>query len=336
MKKLPLIKQLQENGAVGAGSVAMAATPLFATLVKRSKGPKVKVKKIDFAKHEAVAKRSMGVKESFNSSLTAVTESMNDTDATGIVSKLKSLENKDKTDIRDFATFGLEDEKGNVVKVSVPKDQGADFEKAIQIALSDDDDTDAEIAEVLFTLKDRFTILDVDWGEIEEDEEVAPADSDLPDGEAPVDGDLELDTEPVGPGTEEVSSLLTQIIDMMKADAEARKSEAQARQAESKAKEAEAAAAQAAMRVKQEEQILDMESHEKKQKDVDKEAKRLAKLAKWRHDMANEEGVDDSDVDEIIPPYTSEVQHTENEEQTIGAVKRVTPSELATLLLKRT
>lgn len=336
MNKLPLIKQLQENTGVGAGSVAMAATPLFATLVKRSKGTKVKVKKLDIGNNDPV-KRLMGVKESFNTNLSSMNgDSETSLDHTGILDKLKSIENKEKADTRDYATFGLEDEKGNVVKVSVPKDEASDFELAIQSALSDDE-SDAEIAEVLYGLKDRFTILDVEWGEMEEDEEVEPVDGEVPaDGEQPPeDFDLDVDAGQ-DPGTDQVSSLLTQIIDMMKADAEARKSEALARQAESKAKEAEAAAQQAAIKVKQEEQILDMEAHEKRQKDVDKEAKRLAKLAKWRHDMADQEGVDDSDVDEIIPPYTNEPEQVENEERTIGAVKRVTPSELASLLLKRT
>lgn len=339
MKNLPLIKKLQEDaagGAVGGASVAMAATPLFASLVKRSRGSSIKVKKIEFNNPPATPrkKRTLGVKESFYPSLESKFGKDESPDAPTLAdvgAKFKNMEAKELATTKDIATFGLEDDKGNTVRVSVARDQANDFEHAIQDVISSGDEL--EVAEILFHLKDQFDILDVDWGEMEEDEEELPPEGEMPpEEELPPEDGMGGEELAAGPSTDDVSSLLTQVIDMMKADAEARRTEALARAAESKAKEAESAAQQAAIRVKQEEQMLDMESHEKQQKEVDKEAKRLAKLAKWRHDMAHEQGVDDSDVDEFIPPYSGE---EENEETAAGTLKRVTPSELATVLLRR-
>ena len=174
MKSTPLIKQLQEDGAaVGAGAVAFAATPLFAKLVRRSRKPRLKV-----LTSAPSSKRIMGVKESFDR-LKNIIENQA-VDATSVISKLKNLEKIDQSATQPMATFGLEDQSGHIVRVSVPVDQGDDFEKSLQASLSADDDQNAEIAEILFDLKDRFDILDVDWGEVAEDEEELPVDGELP------------------------------------------------------------------------------------------------------------------------------------------------------------
>ena len=95
-------------------------------------------------------------------------------------------------------------------------------------------------------------------------------------------GEGEMPMEPEGG----VESALQQVIDMLKADAEARKAESEARAKEAEARTAEANAASASAKVKQEEQVLDMESYNKQKKEEKDETKRLADLAKWKHDQA--------------------------------------------------
>jgi hypothetical protein len=113
--------------------------------------------------------------------------------------------------------------------------------------------------------------------------ETEDAASQMPSEETPA----QLPEPELGADTGGITDLLTQVIDMMKADADARKSEAQAREAEAKTRQAGAARDQAMARVKQEEQFLDMDEHNKNQKAKEKEAKRLAQLSKWKHDMSN-------------------------------------------------
>jgi hypothetical protein len=178
-------------------------------------------------------------------------------DPADVMSKLRSAE-KQVNDEEDTVPFGLEDEDGNIVKVYVKADQADEFETALaeMLASTEDDDDDdelsdeTEIAEVLFKLKDKFDIIDVKWPEIEGDEEeeqemapeggegeMGPGGAEMGgeesmdmeggagaemDGEGEMDmegGDEEMDMEAEG-GAE---STLQQVIDMMKADADARK-----------------------------------------------------------------------------------------------------------------
>lgn len=334
MKSTPLIKQLQESeagGSVGASSVASAATPLFAQMVRRTRTPKIKVLSLN-QKQATKAKRTLGVSEAFKCEVAAIREAA-ELDANGVIAKLKNLDKQDQAATQPLAIFGLEDENGNLVKVSVPIDQGADFEQALQASLSADDDTHAEIAEVLFDLKDRFDIVDIEWGDVVEDEEIVPEEP------LPVDGE-ELPIEDIPTeDTSDVSSLLTQVIDMMKADAEARSADAKARKADAEAKEAEYISIQSAAKVRQEEQLLDMETHEKKQKEVSKEAKRLAKLAKWKHDIADENDTDREDMSQYVPAYDD----VTSDDAVIPSVPKVedeetsakTTSNLAAFLLNR-
>lgn len=128
-------------------------------------------------------------------------------DSKDVLSKLDAAQKKGKMG-EDTTTFGLEDEEGTIVKVHVPKEQAEEFESALaQLLAGDDDDDDEqnsamEIAEVLFKLRDKFDIVDVEWPEIPEDaEEDQEADAGAvpggAEGEAGAEGgeDLDLDAE---------------------------------------------------------------------------------------------------------------------------------------------
>ena len=309
----PRVNEDAASGSVGSGGVAAMATPLFASMVKRSI-PTVTTSK---DKKKSKKKKGLGLQEAFDnmggmgdmgmqgqvdpSAGSPRASSKPSFDASGVVSKLKGLENKEKQDFRDTVSFGLEDDNGGLVRVSVRSEQAQDFEKALQSFMADEDDG-LEIAEVLFKLRDQFDIVDVQWPDVEEDEEedmaLAGQEGEMPpEGEmSPEGGEDLLGGEMGAPaGEEQAVSVLTQVIDMMKADAEARKAEARAREAEAKTKEAESIVNQVSAKVKQEEQFLDMDTYNKAKKDEEREAKRLAQLAKWKHDMAREQGVTDDD-----------------------------------------
>jgi len=283
-----LIKEEAAEGATSAGDIAGVRSPLGSEPTEKVKVNKKKKKK----KHSLLKRMTVGegVEDKF--------------DSADVISKLKSAEKSASVE-NDTVSFGLEDENGEMVKVYVKADQAEEFEKALETALAgkDDDDDDEnstfEIAEVLFDLKDKFDIIDVEWGAIPEDEEenqevegegdelgLGDEEGDLGDEEGDL-GDEEMVADEMG-DEEDAKTALTQVIDMMKADAEAKKAEADAKKAEADAKSAEYAAKAAGEKVKQEEEILDMETYNKDKATADKEAKKLAQLAKYKHDLSSD------------------------------------------------
>lgn len=222
-----------------------------------------------------------------------------------VTSRLAAIDS-DHQGLGDSVLFGLKDSSGQVVEVRVASDQAEDFENALSRALNDlDDPQKSEIAEVLFKMHDQFTIVDVKWPQVVEDEEEDASDSSditSPDGdnledggEDPMDGgeDGSIAPDPMGaPDDGDVNGVLDSVLQMMTADAEAKRQEAVARSAEARAREAEVAAKIANDKLSAEEEVADMEAHYKTQSDEQKEAKKLAKLAKYRHEVGAKDEVD--------------------------------------------
>lgn len=373
------IMQLKEDdggaaaagGATSAAGVAIVATPLFASMVKRETSQTKQSKR----KKNPTKKKGVGLQEAFDdmsvqgqvdpSASSPRSASKSSFDASGVVSKLKGLENKEKQDYRDTTSFGLEDDNGGLVRVTVRSEQAQEFEKALQAHMAEDDEEEEgrEIAEILFKLRDRFDIVDVQWPTVEEDEEedmaLAQPGAEGLGGEMPPGDDdmLGADAGMPPPESDQATSVLTQVIDMMKSDAEARKAEAKAREAEAKAKEADAIIRQVKSRVEQEEQFLDMDTHNKAKKDEEREAKRLAQLVRWKHDMAREQGMsDDNDFEGegngmggMPEPTATQPRAPEEEEYTMkrpapvakqqprkaATATRVRPQEVADFILNR-
>jgi hypothetical protein len=271
----------------------------------------------------------------FKESITPSSEETN-FDASGVISKIDAAEKKARANDETTA-FGLEDEDGNIVKVYVNNEQAEDFEKALAMALSgedannDDENSSTEIAEVLFKLKDKFEIVDVEWGNFEGDEEEEQeVEGDLDTGEEGMEGaegDLGIDGE-MEPSADEADakSALQSVIDVMKADADAKKAEAEAKEAEAKAKEAEYTSKSAAAKVQQEEEILDMETHNKAQSDKKKEAQQLAKLAKFKHDTATTAETELSTGDDMEFAESAE-------EEEVSSSSFISTSELSKLIM---
>ncbi|MCK9369624.1 hypothetical protein M0R04_06925 [Candidatus Dojkabacteria bacterium] len=326
-------------GAVGAGSVAGFAMPMFASMMKRAIPSKPRI--IKYSNHKKKKKGTLGIREAFYSITEDVGQangpgSFNTTDA---ISKLKSLEDKESVDYRDTATFGLVDSNKNIVRVTIPSDQAQGFEQDIQHVLGDRDESDPapEIAEILFNLKDRYTIVDVEWPEItseeEEGQELQGGEQkeegglgDLPPGGEGIPGaEGGMPPAPVGGGdVTQVTTLLTQVIDMMTKDAEARKSEYQAKEAEANLRQAQAARDHGMNKVSQEEQYLEMDQYNKAQKEKDKEAKRLAQLSKWKHDMRNNKNQERPAQE---PSYDFNPGEEENEETSFRRPQQIRPQQ---------
>lgn len=333
-----VIREMATGGATGAGAIAGAHGSLFAggyisSSRKRKKRKNVMFSRLGGTVHNRISE-SLGIdtdKTRFN--------------AADVISKLDAAEKKANNQ-EDTTAFGLEDERGNLVKVYVRSDQAQEFERALAALLggaddnADDMNSSLEIAEVLFELKDKFDIIDVDWGRIsadEEEEQKLEGDEEGLDDEG---GDMEaaeqedpgLEGDDLGGmddmsgGDDDVKGLLQQVIDVLKSQADAQKAEANARAAEAKAKEAEFAAKAAASKVKQEEEILDMEAYYKKQADEKKEAKQLAKLARYKHEQAKEA------QDLLKPDQYFNANLGASEEQEEHAV--VSPRELAAAIFR--
>lgn len=303
-------QELIESAAAGSTSAGAVAGFRGSFFTPKKKKKKKKKKKL--------LRRNMPVGTIFSLRTEAVEDKK--FDAADVISKLKTAEKKADHE-NETAGFALEDEEGRIVKVFVAQDQAQDFEAALGAALAGEDEdmdemvagenTSLEIAEILFNLKDRYTIVDVEWPAIEEDEE-QQEDLEGEDEGGDAEGDLDVDLEAEGKdkddkddegdmeaelqdtelgdqelgGEPEMKSTLDAVIDMLKAQADAQKAEAQAKEAEANAQEAKYNAQSAEAKVKQEEEILDMEAYYDEQSKADKEAKKLAKLAKWKHESA--------------------------------------------------
>jgi hypothetical protein len=373
-----MLKELINEIAAGAGGGATSAVavagfraPLGATGEKGKKKRKVRQREPGLPG----TFHYIGEGATFGNFLAEVEDS--NFDRADVIAKLKTAAKAAEDKGEDSAGFALEDEKGSMVKVWVSDDQADNFAQALQSALSgadedeDDKNDSIEIAEVLWKLRKEFDIINVEWGEIPEDEEEpmdleggAGGEMGAEGGEMGAEGGAEelgaeggeegegddmmadggeveeLGAEEAGAGGEEAAaSALTQVIDMMKADAEARKAEAEARTSEANARAA-------TEKVKQEEDVLDMEAYYKEEKDAKSETDRIAKLAKYKHDMAGdadqglsgqqasmapgEPNIEQSaEVDMNAQPEMEEVMgrsHTNN--------TNITRGELADMLLK--
>jgi hypothetical protein len=346
-----MLKEMAADGAVGAHAVAAAPGSLFGGgAVRRKKKKKVKeAYRLDPSEVAMPTNRNVWNWRVIGEMMEMGKGQREETafDPADVLSKLDAAETRVKAE-DDTVPFGLEDEDGNLVKVYVRAEQADEFESTLAAMLAGEDvdeDEDgyaesAEIAEILFELKDKFDIVDVEWPQIEGDEEEEQAleggdeemggegedsfmdaiggdeemggEGDMEgledmEGEGDLEGDMEM--EPEG-GAE---SALQQVIDMMKADAEARKAESEARAEEAKARTAEANANAAGHKVKQEEQVLDMETYNEQKKTEEEEAKQLAKLAKWKHDQAQSAETKMAEEEESIRQEREINQHQETQ-----------------------
>lgn len=305
-------------GSVGTGAVAAYPTRLLARpkMLRRRKA----VGNVPVIQYHNESSEVFNLKESFmRKLLKEFAPGVNKFNPTDVQSKLDSAEKRLDFQ-RSSVPFGLKDETGQIVVVYVRPDQADDFENVVAAELNRTDSTPQEIAELLFNLRGRFDILHAEWPNIPEDQEEpagapggaaagvpsAPGAEGAPGAEAGADVGLPnlggeggapgaggempgMDMGMGAPGGEgEAGSALDKVIDMLKADIEARKAEAEARKAQAQAEEARYAAQIANDKIRSEQDVLDAKGYyDTKKKDQD-EAKKLALLAKYRSDAGRE------------------------------------------------
>ena len=300
------IKEEAASGSISSGAIAGTGGHEGVADLRREKKKKQKEKK------DMIMRKLINEADKF--------------DDADVVSKLKTAEREADLD-KNTVAFGLEDASGNIIKVYVDKQDAKEFEEALESEMYDYNKSDSkknttkEIGEILFSLKDNFNIVNIEWPVLPEDEEISNqelTDSGDSKGELPPTNDEgdDLSTPPLAPQEDEkeAKSVLQQVIDVMKADAKAKEAEANARAAEAKAKENEAIMKTAEAKVKQEEKMLDVDDYYKQKSEEEKEAKRISKLAKYQHDLKKEK--------EPEMEVSPEEPMPESEEEEVGLSKK--------------
>ena len=269
------------------------------------------------------------------------------------LSKVNNVAKQSQANKTNTVQFGLQDDKDNIIRVFVDAEHAEEFESALQHHL-EVDMKKIEIAELLFSLKDEFNILNVVWptvvddaveeeensknGELQDedmnnqasqegDDAINPDEQQSSDenrgvGEEKGTHDVGEDDIPVADlpqqdafsGADDQKTTINSILAMLSSDAEAKKADADARAAEARAREAESMARAAEAKIKSEEQILDMEAYNKTQTTEKSETRKLAKLAKYRHDLKRErsDSTLDNDTIEIDPDQSKRFEEEEN------------------------
>lgn len=201
----------------------------------------------------------------------------------------------------EISVFGLQDDSGNVIKVTVARSDGPDFENALANLLADNE-SGKEVAEIIYILQQQFEVLDVDWNqEIEGDEEpIVEADGD--DDEQPLDGEpsVELPTEggdaeatdlpdageltPEEPPVDTASTidLIQSVIDLLKQETEARAASVAVDKARAESELADVEHNKLNQEIAQHQEIADMEQSEEIEREETKQNRLVARLAKFR------------------------------------------------------
>lgn len=252
-------------------------------------------------------------------------------DMDSIISRLKSLEIKNSPKKTDTVTYGIEDDSGNIMKVTVKKEVAREFEDRLGLELGRLESGHIQgvnkphvsLAELLFTLKDEFQIIDVEFPEIPsdviynadkasynvptnnrssspmddtefeddldtglEDEglagEMETLDIEDDDLDLDVDDDSVEDFEELSDEESTEASLYKELIQMLTKQAEATKAQAEAEAEKARALQAEHSARSANVELARQEELARMEAQIERGKEKQKEAKRLADLAKFR------------------------------------------------------
>lgn len=305
-------------------------------------------------------------------------------DLQDVLSRLRGIEGK-SVEPRDNVTYGVEDDEGNIMKVTVRKDQAAEFEAVLAHELADieafsvtgEQGKDVSMAELLYNLKDKFDIIDVEFPKIPTDvvynadqatvqpASQMPANDQVTDDQTNLDQDDDMgmggdigapggmegdDLGPVANGKDKMNlddisgegiddlegdamggegspegdlgalepegdaegvegfeeppadegSILDRVLDMLKAQAEAETAKANAEAEKYRADQAEYSARAAQATVAQQEELARMEADMEKQKNQEKQAKKLADIAKYRVQQTSGFGVNESDSGETV------------------------------------
>jgi len=278
--KLNQLFDTASSGSVGASSISTSPTRFFDDPISRKVDTEV-------PKKPKKRKKSKLRKVEINEAEEVDTDEM--------IARMRNYENTAKNDItkHNIDIFGLEDDEGNLIKIYINKSDSESFSKELDNYLDQADNSNIEIPEIIFNLKNQFNIIDVVWPTYGEDEEESTVSDDTigtedggeTDGE---EGESENDSEITSDGEEDMGdeasaendpqTILNNIIKMMTANAEATKAEA-------RAKEAQYNAINADSNIKKAEEMADMDDYFKKKAESAKDEATLKKLVQYRSDV---------------------------------------------------
>jgi hypothetical protein len=203
------------------------------------------------------------------------------------------------------SVFGLQDADGHIIKVTVPREDAAEFETQLADLL-EDNASGKEVAEIIHILRQDFEILDVEWNEdIEGDEELTEADEDEPADTEPTEDPELTDTPPLDladdaaapeleepaadalsePSVEDTAStvdLLQSVINLLKQETEARAAAVEVDKAKTAATLASVEHDKLNQEISQHQEIAAMEQEEDEAREEQKNARLVARLAKFR------------------------------------------------------
>lgn len=279
---------------------------------------------------------------------------------TDALSKFKGAEMDGEYDQRDTVSFGIEDDSGAFMKITVPLVQAEKFETRVAQALAEVQEfkktgrgEDKSLAELLYELKDQFTIVsaefptipkdaiynasqideqpetnddeDVDFDPEEGDEESGDEFGDAEDVDAgdEVEGDeeMDLDDEEIGDDFDEESAgtdkeeLLQSVLSMIKSNNEKEIAEYRAEEEKAKARQAELAMKSAQQTQAEQEQMVAAQAEMEAHKDAEKKAKEMADMVKFKY--KKKKGL----MDSYKPPFTRILREF-NEQESVGSLRR--------------
>jgi len=256
-------------------------------------------------------------------------------------SRLKGMEKEGGYEASDSISYGIQDDMGNLMLVTVPMEQSEELERRCATALADVLDfkktgngENKTLAELLYELKDEFTIIDAQFPTIPKDavynaDEVSAlpeADGDGPEGmggedelggEGPegMGGEDELGGEgPEGMGGEDEldgddadigddfaeepdkESLLISVLGMLKSQNEKETAQAKAEEEKAKAQQAEIALKSSSKEMESQEEMVAAQAEMDAEKEKEKKVKERANLAKYNYNKRKGMGEGFSDT----------------------------------------
>lgn len=300
------INETAAAGSIGAHSVAVRHDRMGAMQTRMS------LKDFMLKFHSGLTNRYKFHAVNMEGSIKSITESSKfPYQVDDAVSRLKGMEmTSDRTD-KDIVTYGIEDDDGVMMKITVPLEQGEDFERQVAQALADVLDykktgkgEDKSLAELLYELKDQFTIISAEFPIVPKDavynaDEVTeglPDEDDLDDvddidaldGEEKLDGEEEFDPEDEELGDEfeggdSKEDLLTSVLGMLKSQNEKEVAQANAEAEKARAKQAELALQASTHEMQTAEDAIASQAEMEAEKDKEKRAKDMADIAKFNY-----------------------------------------------------
>lgn len=326
------LKETAAGGSTGAGAIANTPSNRLGGMQTRMS---LKKYMLDFYGRVTNRNKFGRVEDHLKGSISKISESAaypyQLDDAT---SRMKSMQRSGmqqtgKHDDADSISYGVEDDMGNLMLVTVPLEQGEELERRVAQALADVLDykktgqgENKTLAELLYELKDEFTIIDAQFPTIPKDavynadeislpedngnqgqdfpeettgDEMGDEEGEMDDNEGTGDeefpddmeGDQDPEDEDIGDDfdeeTEDKESLLTSVLSMLKTQNEKEIAQAKAEEEKAKERQAELALKASKKELESQEEMVAAQAEMEAEKDKEKRAKEMAELAKFNY-----------------------------------------------------